>query len=133
MNRMFIVAIVLLGLLLSSIIYYRYNNTPVSEVIKEETFGVLTATIISGNEFDLKLEDGRRVRACLAISATPEAKQQVVRLLHGAKKCQVTIKHTNTGATADILLNQKTSLTAWLKTNKMAFDHQCQPPPVVWK
>jgi hypothetical protein len=134
MNRILIVVIVLLGLLLPGVIYYSYHKSAdpaVAEVVKTETFNVLTATIISGHEFDLKLEDGRRVRACLSISSAPEAKRQVIRLLHDAKTCQVTIKHTKTGATADILLNQETSLTTWLKTNKMAFDHQCQPPPVI--
>lgn len=48
--------------------------------------------VISGNHYDLLLEDGRRIRADLGISSLPEAKNKVIIFLNKSSKPKIIIR-----------------------------------------
>lgn len=84
--------------------------------------------VISGHEFDLKLEDGRRIYGHLSIMTPREAKGRVVRLLNNVSNPRVVVKsrgnpedvafRTPTLWTIDIFLavnGEEIMLSKWLK------------------
>lgn len=137
MSRSVVFLIVILTIILGYTAYYKSRNT-IQHIEKKEVFFVQKVTVIKGHEFDILLQDGAHIRASLSVTTVPEAKKEVVRLLHLSSKSPsklVVYHHTKSWATVDLLLTiegQEISLVDWLKNKKLIYDHQCQSPPILW-
>jgi len=86
--------------------------------------------VVTGNEFSVKLEDGRLVHAFLSINTPPEATKEVIKKLNMASKSYLKIeKVLDKGWAVDIIMSecsgtscQEQSLTVWLKESKLAWE-----------
>ena len=90
--------------------------------------GVLEGT---GSEFDILLNDGRRIRGTLSVRATKESHNEVVAFINQSKAPQAILynKEKDGSWLVDIKLIQcengscnPTSLTQWLKKKKLIWE-----------
>jgi len=134
MNRWFLVAaIVGLGALL----YSAYNkdkqsiHNPIASILPfKSEYNVRKITVLQGHEFDITLEDGRRVLARLSIKTPPQAKQKVVSFISHSRKPRCVVLDKNSDFwTVDLLVedvrmsNSNQSVTEWLRQQNLAWDN----------
>jgi len=65
-------------------LYYAYSLTSVGSTppaIGQER-GITKIGVLNGHEFDLELENGERVHAVLTVDSTPEATEEVIKLIN---------------------------------------------------
>ena len=99
-----------------------------------KTISATYINVISGNEFDIKLEDGERVHAVLPVGTPPEAKEKVTKIMNKAVNPKVVFRSkVDKGWVVDIkfglpecnggscLLHEE-SLVKWLKTNNLSWE-----------
>lgn len=101
-----------------------------------DTKSVTYIRVLDGNDFDLKLEDGTRVRGHLRVSTVPEAKDKVIRFINNSKNPRVVLYRYNPEEKfweIDLLLEAQqssvlgdTSLTAWLRQEKLVWEKNLQ-------
>lgn len=82
--------------------------------------------VISGHEFDLKLEDGRRVHALLDVKTAPEAKEHVVRVLNNARSPRIRLIEKN-GSDWRVELyvkidGQEVNFVSWLRQMDLVWE-----------
>ena len=56
-----------------------------------DTYTVTEITVLAGNEFDLKLENGKRIHAKLLVNTVPDAKHRVIDYLNQTKRPRVDV------------------------------------------
>jgi len=87
--------------------------------------------VIGGDEFDLVLEDDRRIRAILDVRSTPDAKAKVLAFLNQCVSPRIVVQqHKNNVwvvsmyVTADNSNGEKVeiSLSKWLKEKRLIYD-----------
>lgn len=88
--------------------------------------------VLSGGEYDLILEDGRRVKAVLGVVATPDAKDKVVSFLNRSNNPRVILKKQDGNGTWLISLfvttknveNQyiEIDLSTWLREKNLVYN-----------
>ena len=59
----------------------------------EKSYRVTHIDVLKGHEFDLKLEDGRRIAASLEVSTAKEATEKVIRFLNSCTNPRCVLKH----------------------------------------
>lgn len=112
-----------LTILLAVLLFQRLKLT--LGFVPQGPFNLEYIKVITGNEFDIKLDNGQRIHAKLQITAVPEAKTQVIRLLNSSKNPQVIIcGKKDEFWLVDIILttDRNISLTEWLQSNKLSWD-----------
>lgn len=125
-----IIAIVFLGVCLFFVgkYYFRPKNKEVPAIVEKVSHKVMKIGILSGDEFDLKLAVGQRVKIKLTVTATHDSKEQVVRFINGCSNPRVILLHkSNNVWIADLFLyvketGKEVSLAEWLKFNNLASD-----------
>lgn len=111
-----------------------YVNDPVAQVLMtviNHPVKVSQIHVIHGHEFDLTLEDQRRIHALLVIKTPIEAKSRVLELLNKSSNPCVVLKEKKDDVwvvdlyvtTKDIENNQvEVDLTTWLRDKKLVFE-----------
>lgn len=96
-----------------------------------DTYSVTEITVLAGNEFDLKLENGKRIHAKLVVNTVPDAKYRVINYLNETQKPRVVIlgKQGDTWMVdlhvrmeSQASLWKEVSLTNWLKENELVWE-----------
>jgi len=95
-----------------------------------EVYSVKSIQVISGNEFDLKLENGKRIHALLAVRATPDSRERVIDYLnqHGDHPKVKVIGRKGEMWIVDVYvktneaLDEQHSLTQWLVNNELVWE-----------
>jgi hypothetical protein len=122
----FIIVILFVAIIVVVIVHPHHSAvTTVSSI-----HSISEIRVVTGNEFSVKLEDGRLVHAFLAINTPPEATKEVIKKLNAASKSYLKIeKLLDKSWTVDIIITecngtmcQEQSLTAWLKKSKLAWE-----------
>lgn len=111
-----------------------WNTTPVPEIQLSqnvETFTVSEITVLAGNEFDLKLDNGKRIHAKLLVNTVPDAKYKVIDYLNSIQQPRVVILGRQ-GETwmvdlyvrmeSQASLWEEVSLTKWLQENELVWE-----------
>lgn len=111
-----------------------WNTTPVPEIQLSqnvETFTVSEITVLAGNEFDLKLDNGKRIHAKLLVNTVPDAKHKVIDYLNSIQQPRVVILGRQ-GETwmvdlyvrmeSQASLWEEVSLTKWLQENELVWE-----------
>jgi len=87
--------------------------------------------VLTGSEFDLGLEDGRRIHAVLEVKAASDSKKHVLEFLNRSKNPRVVLKEQNGDlwlvqfyVTAQDTTGQavEIDLAKWLRDKKLAYD-----------
>ena len=95
-----------------------------------ETYTVTEITVLAGNEFDLKLENGKRIHAKLLVTPVPDAKQRVITYLNQIQNPRIVVLgrqgdtwmidlYVRTESQASLW--EEVSLTKWLKENELVW------------
>jgi hypothetical protein len=139
-NKYFIltaVGFVSLVLSISFIIKNRVNKHHVDDVISQiiidwrNPVKVNKIQVLNGNEYDLFLEDGRRIRAALGVETTPDAKDKVIAFINRSYDPRVILKEQDNGiwlvslyVTAKNVYNQdiQIELSTWLREKNLIYN-----------
>ena len=87
--------------------------------------------VITGNDYDILLEDGRRIKASLGVYPTPDSKDKVVNFLNRSSNPRVILKQQDDGCwlvslyvvaknTAD--QNVEIDLSTWLREKNLVYN-----------
>lgn len=86
MSKKILIAAILGVVLIAGYVYLERNHpTFVKPLVKnpfEELHVVYRIKVLQGHEFDLKLDNGKRIHARLRKGSVPEAKESVIRFLN---------------------------------------------------
>ena len=123
---------IVFGLLLHNRgVEWKIQPTPETEIqISQsgDTYSVTEITVLAGNEFDLKLENGKRIHAKLLVNTVPDAKHRVIDYLNQTQQPRVVIlgRQGDTWMVdlyvrmeSQASLWEEVSLTNWLKENEL--------------
>lgn len=140
MNRNFILAI-LVGatfLLVLTAVYsrrlavHRPDDIITQSLIElQNPVSVKQIHVLSGNEFDISLDDDRRIRATLPVQATPEAKMKMIHFINNSRKPRAILHRENDGVwTVSLFVIVKDSsgqdveveLSSWLKEKRLVYN-----------
>jgi len=113
-----------------SFFYFYKSQQPVSIITSPPeinlSYQITKIEIVSGDEFYLKLDDGRSIKAHLEVDTLPGTKSKVIGLLNDSKLPRVKIRRKDQdGWLVDIFLSQngqEISLSDWLRLNKMVLE-----------
>jgi uncharacterized protein YpmB len=134
-NLCLVVILIILSVVLSFVLYNKGVQTKSANKIDIETrisqqgdtYSVKKITVLAGNEFDITLDNGKRIYAKLAVTTVPDAKHRVITYLNETINPKVVIlgKQGETWI-VDLyvrmesqasLLDEEVSLSNWLKEN----------------
>ena len=95
----------------------------------EKSYRVTHIGVLKGHEFDLKLEDGRRIAASLEVSTAKEATEKVIRFLNSCTNPRCVLKHKTIDNTSmwNVVLfvtnsnGQEVNLADWLLDQGLVF------------
>lgn len=127
-KTLFAAAIIMLGIDMLAL-SYKVNLPSIGFGIfhKMDYYDVSLVEVISGNEFVLTLQDGRRIHGILKISAIPAAKNEVMKLINSTHNPKVCLLSENNGVwTVDLVVVSDTSngpveihLATWLREKQL--------------
>lgn len=139
-NKYFIltaIGFVSLVLSISFIVKNRVNKHHVNDVVSQTIIDwrgpvkVNKVQVLNGNEYDLILEDGRRIKASLGVETTPDAKDKVVAFLNRSYNPRVILEKQDDGiwlvslyVTAKNVYNQdiQIELSTWLREKNLVYN-----------
>lgn len=126
MNRGILIgAIVILSLLLFVSYNHVETNGSIPNTIKKQfsqEYKIKRIHVMSGDEFDLTLENGRRVHARLAIQTVPNVKSKVVAHINQSTKPSVIVISDGEVWVVDLVFDN-VSLTDWLYAQKLVWEN----------
>lgn len=110
-----------------------HQQDPLANTIIElqNPIKVKQINVLNGDEFDLMLEDGRRIHAILDVRSTPDAKSEVLSFVNRCFDPRIVIQQqkgdvwivsmwvTTTGTDGQ---NVEVSLAKWLREKRLAYD-----------
>lgn len=125
--------VLLMALFLWVVIKDQSSSTPFIGVHQwaNKSYSVQTVNVLNGHEFDLQLANGKRIRGFLEVTAAPEAKKEVVRLLNNSRKPRVILKRRKDDGHWCIELlvqpqsegwQREVNVADWLRANRLAYD-----------
>lgn len=122
-NRKFVFIIIIL--ILSGALFYKCKEK--GKILPFYSYKVKKVEIVTGDTFDLLLEDNRRIFGRLTVVATNDAKDKVAELLHHCSKLSVILKSKNENIWQIELIitkdNGEIILSKWLMENKLAYNY----------
>ena len=86
--------------------------------------------VIEGHEFDVILENGKRVHVFLGVRTPPEVKKEVIRFLNDCLDSNYSCHLVIRGSVADLVMVKEGecfSLTSWLKRQGYVWDQEFEP------
>lgn len=136
MNKQNLVLCVLMvvGLLVAgtALVQHRVLIHPVNDVLAEvfiesaNPVAIQRINVIQSNEFDLILEDGRRVHCLLGVNTVPDSKNRVLEFLNTCTKPRAILKKKDdkfwVGEIYVTVGDVEISLSKWLQDKKLTFD-----------
>lgn len=140
MNRNFVLA-VLVGLAFFFVLAVVYKrriavHSP-SDIITQSLIelqnpiAVKQIYVLSGSDFDISLNDNRRIRATLDVQATPEAKMKIIHFINSSRQPRAILHKENNGVwTVSLFVIVKDSdgndveveLSSWLKEKRLVYN-----------
>ncbi len=122
-NRKLVFLIIIL--ILNGVLFYKYKEK--GKILPFHSYKVKKIEIVTGDTFDLLLEDNRRVFGRLTVVSTNDAKDKVAELLHHSSKVSVILKSKNENTWQIELIvtkdNSEIRLSKWLIDNKLAYNY----------
>lgn len=108
-------------------------NDPVANLIMDwrQPLKITRIQVLSGHEYDLSLEDGRRIKASLNVFSTPESKELMVHFLNRSSNPKVILEkedgnlwYVSIYVTVRNAVGQdvEINLARWLKEKNLVYD-----------
>lgn len=97
----------------------------------QNPIAVKQINVLSGNEFDISLDDNRRIRATLDVQATPEAKMKMIHFINSSRKPRAILHKQNNGIWTvslyvivkdDSGTDVEVELSSWLKEKRLVYN-----------
>jgi len=86
---------------------------------------VQSISVLSANEFEIKLENGEKIHGRLAVNVTPDAKDKIVRLIHSSRNPRAILrKKIGDIWVVDIVVDKQADeirLSEWLTDNNLVW------------
>jgi len=107
--------------------YLNLNPQDISSYFSGKSYKVNYIRVLSGNEFDLRLDNGKRIHARLAVNAVPNSKKKVITYLNdnGTQPRVVILGQKENTWIVDLYVQKELreeSLTEWLKKNDLVWE-----------
>lgn len=106
------------------------NTTDISTFLTGKSYKVNYIRVLSGSEFDLRLDNGKRIHARLAVNTSPDAKTKVITYLNynGNQPRVVILGKQDDAWIVDLYVRKESqpfeevSLTKWLQESGLVWE-----------